>query len=322
MIPADELAAIESGLGVMPVEAGDLLRLAGSQPLTALDRVVSQQVRSLGDGGARPALLLAPKGQFRALMAVLQAGGEALVLAPPGRGPALAAMLESYLRFSRVAVAPAGWSGGASLVLGPAWTRIAAALGADGARAQAGCAVAGGAGDRLLLVGETFCGVAGATAVAESAAAAERLAAALRAAGAVAVSAAAVAAARIAAGFPAWGSELTDTVLPPEVGIEALAISYTKGCYVGQETMARMKTYGRPNWRLARLHQLDGPQEAPPLPADLFAGGSEKPKGRVTSWAWRPDRGGVALALVHRTVEDGAELSAAGRRFMPAPAAA
>ena len=196
---------------------------------------------------------------------------------------------------------------------------MAAALGVDAIRVESGCAVAGEPGARLLLAGQTFAGVPGFTAVAESAAARAGLDVALRAAGTVVVGERALDTARIAAGFPAWGAELTDTVLPPEVGIETLAISYTKGCYVGQETMARMKTYGRPNWRLARLRQLDGPQEAPPLPADLLVDGAEKPKGRLTSWAWHPGRGGIALALVHRTVEDGAVLFAGGRRFAIAP---
>lgn len=315
MSPADEVTAIENGTGSLALPDGDLLRVAGEEPLAALDRVVSQEVRSLRDGQGRLALLLAPKGQFRALMAVLCAGGDTLLLAPAGRGAQVAGLLLPYLRFSRVAVEPLGWPGGALRVVGPRWAGVAAALGVDAARVESGCAVAGEAGARLLLAGQTFAGVPGFTAVAESAVARAGLDAALRAAGTVVVGERALDTARIAAGFPAWGAELTDTVLPPEVGIEKLAISYTKGCYVGQETMARMKTYGRPNWRLARLCQLDGPPEAPSLPAELLADGAEKPKGRLTSWAWHPDRGGIALALVHRTAEASADLVFPDRRF-------
>jgi tRNA-modifying protein YgfZ len=318
---AEELAAIENGLGATAVPVGDLLHVGGVEPLAALDRVVSQEVRSLRDGQGRLALLLAPKGQFRALMAVLHAGGDTVLLAPAGRGSDVARLLSPYLRFSRVTVEPLRWQGGALRVVGPYWTRVVAALGIDAARGETGCAVAGDPSDRLLVAGQTFAGVPGFTAVAESAAARAGLDAALRAAGTEVVGEHALETARIAAGFPAWGAELTDTVLPPEVGIEALAISYRKGCYVGQETMARMKTYGRPNWRLARLLQLAGPQEAPPLPADLLVVAGEKAKGRLTSWAWHPGQGGIALALIHRTVEVGAELLLQDRRFkIAAPA--
>jgi tRNA-modifying protein YgfZ len=312
---ANELAAIDTGVGVATISGDDVLRLSGNEALVALDRVVSQEIRTLRDGQGRVALLLAPKGQFRALMAVVRVGDDTLLLAPAGRGGQVAGLLSPYLRFSRVAVEPLPWRGGALRVVGPHWAGVAAALGVDAARVESGCAVAGEPGKRLLLAGQTFAGLPGFTAVAESAAARARLDAVLGTAGAVVVGEPALATARIAAGFPAWGSELTDTVLPPEVGIETLAISYTKGCYVGQETMARMRTYGRPNWRLARLRQLHGPQEAPPLPADLLVAGNEKAKGRLTSWAWHPDSGGIALGLVHRTVENEAELVLPDRRF-------
>jgi aminomethyltransferase len=311
----DELAAIENGLGAMAVPAGDLLHLGGAEPLAALDRVVSQEVRSLRDGQGRLALLLAPKGQFRALMTVLRIGGEAHLLAPAGRGSEVAALLAGYLRFSRVAVAPAGWDGGAWRVVGPRWTEVAARVGVDAGSASSGCAVAGEPGDRLLLVGQTFAGVPGVTAVAESATALRRLDDTLRRHAAVDLSEDTIEAARVVAGLPAWGRELTESVLPPEVGIETVAISYTKGCYVGQETIARMRTYGRPNWRLARLRQIDGPLDPPPLPCDLFFAGDEKARGRLTSWAQHPRHGAVALALVHRSVGDDPVLEGGDRRF-------
>jgi tRNA-modifying protein YgfZ len=310
---AEELAAIENGVGIVTSPGGDLLRLGGRDPLVSLDRVVSQEVKSLRDGQGRLALLLAPKGQFRALMVVFRTGDDVLLLAPAGRGAELAALLSGYLKFSRVSIEPVGWGGGLRCVVGPGWEHVVAALGAaTESVAGSRCAVAGEPAARILVLGQTLSGIAGVTVATENEAAQARLAEALGDAGAVEVSDAGLELARIATGFPAWGRELTDTVLPPEVGIETLAISYTKGCYVGQETMARIRAYGHLNWRLARVQQLSGSLAAPALPADLLSSDEPRAKGRLTSWACHPAHGGIGLALVHRSVGEDAVLSSGG----------
>jgi folate-binding protein YgfZ len=314
---SNEIQPLDRVAGSRELPDGDVLRLAGPDCLVALDRVVSQEVKSLRDGEGRLALLLAPKGQFRALMAVFRGAGEVVVLAPPGRGAEVAAQLRAYLRFNRVTLAALGWGGGLCLVAGAGWERAAAALGVEaGAVSASGSAVAGEPGDRLLLLGQTFLGTSGATIVPESAAAGERLRAALGAAGVEETSDAALELARITAGFPAWGRELTDTVLPPEVGLESVAISYTKGCYVGQETIARLKTYGHTNRTLVRLRQTGGSDLAPPLPLPLAAAGEEKPRGQLTSCERHPALGRVGLALVRRELAlPGTTLSGASYSF-------
>lgn len=66
---------------------------------------------------------------------------------------------------------------------------------------------------------------------------------------------------RIAAGIPAWGAELTAGMLPPEAGLDRSAISYRKGCYIGQEVLSRLKTAGKLNRKLAAL-LVDAPVKA------------------------------------------------------------
>jgi tRNA-modifying protein YgfZ len=313
-----QLAAVEGGVGALDQPAGDVLRLAGGDALLALDRVVSQEVRSLRDGEGRLALLLAPKGQFRALLAVFRAAGEAFLLAPPGRGAEVAASLAGYLRLSRVVVEPVDWSGGATLLLGPDRERVAQASGAGTAAIRGGgAAISGAAGERTLWLGRCFAGAAGAVAVCESDAARPHLAEALAAAGAVPLVAEVVELERIRRGFPAWGAELTETVLPPEVGIDELAVSYSKGCYVGQETIARMRTYGHPNRALVAVRQTGGAAESPPsLPLPLAAAGEDKTRGALTSFARHPRHGGVGLALVRREVAaEGTALTGGGLSF-------
>lgn len=69
---------------------------------------------------------------------------------------------------------------------------------------------------------------------------------------------------RIARGMPAWGTELQAGMLPPEAGLDRSAISYTKGCYIGQEVLSRIKSARKVNRRLARF-ELDAPVDAPAM---------------------------------------------------------
>ena len=111
---------------------------------------------------------------------------------------------------------------------------------------------------------------------------------------------------RVAAGVPRWGAELDEHTLPPEAGLEARAIAYDKGCYVGQETISRLKSLGHVNRHLRRLRALVGPA---PLAAGLRLhdpdGGREL--GRTTSAA-----GTLALGYVRHGYEaEGTRLLAA-----------
>jgi folate-binding protein YgfZ len=104
---------------------------------------------------------------------------------------------------------------------------------------------------------------------------------------------------RIEAGIPRYGQDMDDTHLAPETGIESRAISYEKGCYIGQEVIARLRTYGQ----VAKaLRGLALPEDLSALPArgeKLFHGGKEA--GYVTSAVASPAfRRNVALGYVRR----------------------
>jgi tRNA-modifying protein YgfZ len=101
---------------------------------------------------------------------------------------------------------------------------------------------------------------------------------------------------RIEAGTPRWGRELDDRVLPAEAGLDERAISFTKGCYPGQEPVARLRYRGKVN---RRLRVLD---VATASPGDEIRFG-DKVVGRITSAA-----DGVALAYVRTEVPDDARL--------------
>ncbi len=115
---------------------------------------------------------------------------------------------------------------------------------------------------------------------------------------------------RIAAGVPRLGLDTDDKTIPNEVGWIPSAVHLDKGCYRGQETVARVHTLGRPPRRLVMLH-LDGSVDR--LPAhgsDVLDG--EKRVGFVGSAARHHELGPIALALVKRTVDVGATLLADG----------
>ena len=117
---------------------------------------------------------------------------------------------------------------------------------------------------------------------------------ALLAAGAEPVSEATLDVLRVETGRPRWGVELDDTVIPQEAALNDRAVSFTKGCYVGQETVARLHWKGKPNRHLRGL-LLSAPV---PAGAALFLG--EREVGRLTSVADSPAHGPVGLALVRR----------------------
>lgn len=105
---------------------------------------------------------------------------------------------------------------------------------------------------------------------------------------------------RIEAGRPRHGRELTEEVIPQEAGLNDRAVSFTKGCYVGQETVARLYYKGRPNRRLRGLRLA-----APALPGDEVVLDGRR-VGAVGSACVSPSRGPIALALVRREAEPGA----------------
>ena len=110
---------------------------------------------------------------------------------------------------------------------------------------------------------------------------------------------------RVAAGVPRWGREIDDRVLPAEAGLDATHISFDKGCYPGQEPVARLHFRGHPN-RSLRVLQLD---RVPEYDAELVHDG--KVVGRVTSAVQRGDGSVIALAYVRVEVPDDAQLAVA-----------
>jgi len=125
----------------------------------------------------------------------------------------------------------------------------------------------------------------------------QALVAGLNAAGAALVTDEVIAAARIEAGYPIFGIDMTDDTIPLEAGIESRAVSFTKGCYVGQEVIIRVlhRGHGRVVRKLVSL-RING--QRPEQGAKLYAGDREV--GFVTSAGESPRSGTIALGYAHR----------------------
>jgi len=113
---------------------------------------------------------------------------------------------------------------------------------------------------------------------------------------------------RIEAGIPRYGADMDETCIPLECGIESRAITYTKGCYIGQEVINRIHSVGHVNRELRVLRLATDLKSLPVRGEKLFSGGKEV--GHVTSAVKSPQFGNIALGYVRREVNQiGSELS-------------
>lgn len=239
--------------------------VSGPDAADYLQRMVSNDVEALGPGEACEALLLTAKARVIAPLTVLRRShDDFLLLTEPELGEVVAAQLTRFRFAARCAIEAEQHV--STLVLG---TDLP-----PGAIPNAGYGVPA----YELLDGEPP------TAAPIEDDELERM--------------------RIVAAVPRWGHELDDRVLPAEAGLEERAISFTKGCYPGQEPVARLHYRGHPNREL-RVLRLDG-HELPTYDAELIHDG--KAVGRVTS-SVRDGDGVLALAYVRREVPDDAALT-------------
>jgi folate-binding protein YgfZ len=124
--------------------------------------------------------------------------------------------------------------------------------------------------------------------------------------GAVEVSEAAAEIVRVESGRPRFGREMTTATIPQEADIDERAVSFTKGCYIGQETVARLHYRGKPNRHLRGLRL-----EAPVADAAPIVLG-ERDLGQVGTAVISPLHGPIALAVIRREAEPGAQVEVGG----------
>jgi len=131
----------------------------------------------------------------------------------------------------------------------------------------------------------------------------ERLFAALRDAGAAEVAPEAAEILRVEAGTPRFGFEMDTSTMPAEAGIVERAVDFEKGCYIGQETVARLHYKGKPN------RHLRGLRLSAPAPTGAVLRLGDREVGTLGGSCVSPAQGTIALAIVRREAEPGSELA-------------
>jgi folate-binding protein YgfZ len=114
---------------------------------------------------------------------------------------------------------------------------------------------------------------------------------------------------RVESGRPRFGREMTSATIPQEAGIDERAVSFTKGCYIGQETVARLHYRGKPNRHLRGL-RLEAPAEAGHT---IVLGDREV--GRIGTAVVSPVHGPIGLAVIRREAEPGARVEVGDERI-------
>jgi len=248
-------AALRVGAAVVDRSDRRLLRLTGKDPIGMLNAVLTNEVKTHGDRGIY-AMLLDPKGRIQTDLRVIKAGEETLIDTEPEGAEAAKEILARYAPFSRVRLEElSDWE-----MLGLYGPRAAGLLGNhDLAEHETTRAEIGGVS--VLVVGVAV-PVSGYDLIGPPVA----LAAArehLIETGATTAGTDAYETARIEAGVPRFGADITPENFPGESenSLER-AVNFGKGCYPGQETVARMHYRGSPNKRLYRL-TVEGPSPAP-----------------------------------------------------------
>jgi aminomethyltransferase len=265
------------------------LRLTGKDPVGMLNAVLTNEVPKGGNRGAY-ALLLDPKGRVQTDLRVLKGGGGVLVLTEEEGYAAAQSTLRRYAPFSRVEVEELP----DREVLGLYGPRAPEMLGVELEEHESSAVGVGGA--KLLAVG-VEAPVSGLDLVGP-AGDVEKAREYLLGAGATPMDRDAYEAARVAAGVPRFGADLAPENFPAEAGLLDRAVSLKKGCYPGQETVARMHYRGSPNKRLYRL------ATGGKVPAGVEVSQNGKAVGRITSVSPLPEgRRTLALGYLSRSTD-------------------
>jgi folate-binding protein YgfZ len=281
--------ALTAGAGVADRSELGKLALTGAHAAEMLNGQVSNDVEALVPGTGCYAALLTNKGKMLGDLRVLNIGDELLLLTER------AALQALFDQLRRGAI---GWDAelhkrtlqqGLLSVIGPRAREVtgAHATGLPGDEHSNRTAELGGA--PVVLVA-TDLGVDVICATDDT----PRVRRALLDAGATAVEEPEAELVRVESGRPRYGIDLDDTTIPQEAALNDRAVSFTKGCYVGQETVARLHWRGKPNRHLRGLRLSEPAETGAPLRL------GDREVGRLGSVTVSPTHGPIALAIVRR----------------------
>ncbi len=298
--PIGEQRAAERGAAIFDLSHRGVITVSGPDRLTWLNTLTSQLLSELPPGSSTQALVLSPNGHVEHHFGVTELDGVTYLDTEPATAASLLRYLQMMIFWSKVEV------GAAELaqlrVVGPTTVDVLAAVGLSTPASATATALPGGgflrssgASVELFLPRPSLANTA----------------AALMAAGAVPAGSWAADALRIPTRRPRLGVDTDDRTIPNEVDWLTTAVHLNKGCYRGQETVARVNNLGRPPRRLVLLH-LDGSADRLPETGSAVTTADGRTVGRVGTVAHHHEDGPIALAMVKRSLVAGSPLFAGG----------
>jgi folate-binding protein YgfZ len=309
--PLREQRLLAEGAGLVDRSDRDVLAIPGADRLSWLHSLTTQHLERLADGAGTEALVLSPNGHVEHHLVLADLGGTTWADVEPGTGADLLAFLDKMRFLLRVEPALVTDEKALLSLVGP---QAADVLGAAGLPVpDAVTALDGGWVRRMPGLGEGVPAFDLLVPRAEVPAVADRL----TAAGAGLAGLGAYEALRVEARRPRFGVDTDHRTIPNELSWLRSAVHLDKGCYRGQETVARVHNLGRPPRRLVLLH-LDGVSEELPAPGTPVLAGTRE-VGRVGTAVRHHELGVVALALVKRSLAADAALTVGGSTAVADP---
>ncbi len=290
-----DYATVTDGVGLLDRSERGKLALTGKDAKEFLHGQVTQDINGIAPGHGAYATFLTPKGKMLGDLRVLNTGDELLLDTERAALQALFNMIRRYSLGYDVELHKRTLESGLLSLIGPLADELVERGGATLSPDEHEHVLMAVAGSEVRAI-RTDTGV-------DLLCAADELAsvrAAVLEAGAIEVGEEAAEALRIERGRPRYGIDLDESVIPQEAGLNERAVSFTKGCYVGQETVARLFYKGKPN------RELRGLRSAEPLAVGTELTLGERVVGTVTSSAQSPRLGPISLALVRREAPVGA----------------
>lgn len=271
------------------IRAAAILDVCGADRIPFLQGQLTQEMKGLAPGDARPVAGLTPKGKLLFVARAVVLPDRVRLLAPTALRTAMLDHLRRYVLASRVAIEDRSEAFVRFGLYGPEGARLSPPGGVERLPGEAEFSA------ELLVPAERQGDVE----------------AVLGASGSEAVPEPTAEALRVEAGRPRFGTDMDASNLPDEAGLSE-AISTTKGCYVGQEVVARLRTYGRVNRRLVgfRFPERAIPPGTPLRRSEEGGEPSRTEAGRVTSSVLSPAFGPIGLGYAFHDVPIGATLRA------------
>ncbi len=300
--------ALRDGCVLAQRDEPDILQLLGEDRLRFLNGQVTCDVAALVPGSGVYGFFTTAKGHIQADVAVLALADRLWLLLPAGLGEEIRERLQKYIIIDRVEVQPlTGWT--ARTLAGPTAAVVAAELGAVDVPIEPWSHRSVSSVGHWVREGRLGIEALTLWLPVEAAAATD---AAIEQAGLVAAPPAVLETVRVEAGEPRFGLDFGPDNLPQETGIDE-AVSYTKGCYLGQEIVARLHYRGQVSRQLCGLSFDLAAEQAPPAPGTQLLL-DERAAGTVRSVVQSPAVGrtvGFGL-LQRRAIEPGTRLQVVG----------